>query len=576
MRTHRKLDAFEARSADSAVLQPHHPIAGMTYRSADYAREQIDLGNWLDLTIGESLRRTAAGFPSKIAVVDTNGELTFEELDRRSESVAASLLRLGLRPGDRVLFQVGTCVEFFIAFYGCMKAGVVPVCTLPQYRSTEMRHFAGKTSAKAIIVQADTGARTDPVDLAQQLAAVVPTLRHVIVVRGNRTGTHALDAMARAFTLGEAREQTRGVDPGPMDVATFQLSGGSTNLPKIIPRMHGEYLGATTRLSQRYELTGADVSLWSLPLVHNAGTLFAVLPVGLEGRMLILQSRVDIPEMLTLVDRYAVTFSGSIGPVAAKLLDVAGLKSAMSASLRQFFSLTRADVLEAHVGVPVGQMFGMTEGMVFASAPWTSAALRHETVGYPVSPADEVRLLVPGGETEVAFGEVGELCFRGPNTLTCYFGDPETTARSFTSDGFFRSGDLLRARRLDGFTCYVFEGRIKDNINRGGEKIGAEEIEGFVGRHPDVADVRVVAMPDPVFGEKACAFLVMHSGRPTPSLAQLCAFLLGLGIASYKFPERIERVDAFPLTGVGKIDKAALRTLIANQIAAESLREAVA
>ena len=250
-------------------------------------------------------------------------------------------------------------------------------------------------------------------------------------------------------------------------------------------------------------------------------------------------------------------------------------KSAKSATLRQFFSLTRADAVEAHVGIPVGQMFGMTEGMVFAAAPSTSATLRHKTVGYPVSPGDEVRLLVPGEEEEVAFGEVGELCFRGPSTLTCYFKDPETTARSFTSDGFFRSGDLLRARHLDGFTCYSFEGRIKDNINRGGEKIGAEEIEGFVGRHPDIADVRVVAMPDPVFGEKACAFLIMHAGRPAPDLAQLGQFLLGLDIAKYKFPERIEVVDAFPLTRVGKADKAALRTMIADKIAAET-RDAVA
>ena len=354
-------------------LVPRHPIEGMIYHRVEDAKRHLERGDWLDLTVGESLRRTAAVVPGKAAVIDHDGSLTFAELDRQSESVAASLLALGLEPGDRALFQVGTCREFFTAFYGCMKAGIVPVCTLPQYRATEMRHFAEATSAKAILVQADLNPRYDQIAFAQELTRTVPALRHVIVVRGERTGACALKAMASAYALEAARSQTAVADPSVMDVATFQLSGGSTNLPKIIPRIHGEYLGATIQLSRRYELNGDDVTLWSLPLVHNAGTLFVVLPVGLEGRTLVLQPRVDISEMLTLVERHKVTFSGSIGPVAAKLLEVPDFRSAKASSLRQFFSLARADAVEAHVGIPVGQMFGMTEGMVFAAAPSTPA-----------------------------------------------------------------------------------------------------------------------------------------------------------------------------------------------------------
>jgi non-ribosomal peptide synthetase component E (peptide arylation enzyme) len=280
--------------------------------------------------------------------------------------------------------------------------------------------------------------------------------------------------------------------------------------------------------------------------------------------------------MLTLIERHKVTFSGSIGPIAAKLLEVKDLSRHDIRSLRQFFSLTRADAVEAHVGIPVGQMFGMTEGMVFAAAPTTSTAIRHRTVGHPVSPGDEVRLLVPGEETEVAFGEIGELCFRGPSTLTAYFADAATTAASFTSDGFFRSGDLMRAHRMDDLICYSFEGRIKDNINRGGEKIGAEEVEGLIGQHPDIADCRVVAMPDLFYGEKACAYLIPHAGRKAPTVAELSEFLIKLGIAKYKIPERIEIIDAFPLTKVGKADKAKLREMIAAQLAKESANETTA
>jgi non-ribosomal peptide synthetase component E (peptide arylation enzyme) len=394
-------------------------------------------------------------------------------------------------------------------------------------------------------------------------------LNHVIIVRGEREGVIPLERMSTAFDVEVARAKTAGAAPGILDVATFQLSGGSTSLPKIIPRMHGEYLGATLQLSQRYQLTGDDISLWSLPLIHNAGTLFAVLPVALEGRTLVLQPRVDIPEMLTLIERHKVTFAGSIGPIAARLLEVNDLSRYDIQSLQQFFSLTRANAVETHLGIPVGQMFGMTEGMVFAAAPTASTAIRHRTVGHPVSPGDEVRLLIPGEQTEVLFGEVGELCFRGPSTLTGYFADPTATAASFTPDGFFRSGDLMRAHRLEGITCYSFEGRIKDNINRGGEKIGAEEIEALVAIHPDVADVRVVAMPDPEYGEKACAFLIMHVGRPAPTLKELTEFLLAKGIAKYKIPERIETLGIFPLTKVGKADKGKLRSMIAEKISEE-------
>jgi len=573
LRTDPKPEINAVIHSGAAKLAPQYPIEGVLYRSAEYAQRQLELGNWLDLTIGESLRATARAVPNKSAVIHPDGRVTFAELDARTESVAASLLEMGLQPGDRALFQLGTTQDFFTAFYGCMKAGVVPVCTLPQFRLAEMRHFAEITTARAIFVQADINSRFDQTNFAVELAAGIPELKYVIAVRGDHEGATPLERMATAFTADQARAKMANVAPGILDVAVFQLSGGSTNLPKIIPRMHGEYLGATRQLAERYELTGADVTLWSLPLIHNAGTLFAVLPVTLEGRTLVLQSRVDIPEMLRLVERHGVTFSGSIGPIAAKLLEVSDLQRHNIGSLRQFFSLTRADAVEAHVGIPVGQMFGMTEGMLFAAAPTTSASIRHHTIGYPVSPGDEVRLLVPGEETEVGFGEIGELCFRGPSTVTNYFADAGATAVSFTSDGFFRSGDLMRAHVLDGLTCYSFEGRIKDNINRGGEKIGAEEIEGLIVQHPNVADARVIAMPDPVYGEKACAYLIMHAGRPTPNLIELGEFMQGMGIAKYKIPERIETIEAFPLTKVGKADKAKMRAMIAEKLAVEAQKK---
>ena len=559
-----------AIAVGASTIGPRYPIPGVRYRSTEEAARELQAGNYHDIDIGETARRAAKAQPDGVAVVDPDGSLTFAELDEESESVAACLLQLGLQPGDRALFQLGTSRDYFVAFYGCMKAGIVPVCTLPQYREIEMLHFAKKTHARAFFVQADCNPNFDQIGFAEKIAATSGSVEHIVVVRGDRTGLQSLTEMAHRFRREEALARTAHIKPGILDVAVLQLSGGSTSLPKVIPRMHGEYLGATLHLSRRYGLSGSDVSLWSLPLVHNAGTLFVVLPVTLERRKLVLQTKLDIPEMLRLVGEHRVTFSGSIGPVAAKLLEVDDLARHDISSLRQFFALTRADVVEAHVGIPVGQMFGMTEGMVLASAPTAAQDIRHRTVGYPVCDSEEIRLLAPGTEDEVEFGAIGELCFRGPTTLTSYFDDEEANASSFTSQGFLRSGDLMRAHRIDGQVCYSFEGRIKDNINRGGEKIGAEEVEELAVRHPDIADVRVVAMPDPIYGEKVCAYVIPHIGGRAPDVKAFGDFLLELGIAKYKLPERVEVIDAFPLTRVGKADKAELRARIAAKIAAEA------
>ena len=147
---------------------------------------------------------------------------------------------------------------------------------------------------------------------------------------------------------------------------------------------------------------------------------------------------------------------------------------------------------------------------------------------------------------------------------------PDVNRASFTADGFFRTGDIMLARRIGGHPCYAFEGRIKDNIDRGGEKFGAEEVEALIVSHPAVNDARVVSMPDPMLGERACAFLIVKAGQPCPTVGSLGAFLHGKGLAKFKLPERIETIAEFPVTRVGKVDKQALRQMIAARVGSEA------
>ena len=562
-------------------MAPRYPIAGVRYRSEDERRAHLATGDWLDTTIGDAVRQAAANGGGKPAVIGHDGVLSFSELDGLTESAAAGLLAAGLRPGDRAIFQIGTVKEFFIAFFACCKAGIIPVCTLPQYRDIEIRNLAERSGATAFFVQADVHPSFDQVAFARRMRDAVPALRTLMVVRGTGAVTfgpdeHDLDALATALSPETARTRVAPFAPGPEDVAAFQMSGGSTGLPKLIPRMHSEYLGTTRALGARYELTHEDVSLWTLPLIHNAGMMYVVLPVALERRPVVLLHRFEIREFMEAVGRHRVSFSGSIGPIAPKMLELEDLASFDLSTLRQFFCLSRADALERHIDKTCGNMFGMTEGLVMASSPRDSEEMRHLTIGRPISRGDVVRILEPGTETEVAEGELGELTFRGPSTLTGYYADEAANAASFTSEGFLRTGDLVRMARFGGEACYVFEGRIKDNINRGGEKIGAEEVETVISAHPAVADVRVVAMPDRFYGEKVCAYIIARPGHAVPSLKGLSEFMIGQGIAKYKLPERIESINAFPVTSVGKADKAKLRAMIAEQVRREEAEGAAA
>ena len=552
-------------------MPPRFPIDGAVYRPAAEAESYFASGSWYRGTAGDLLRAAAAAVPGKAAVIGETGTLTFRELDERSESLAAALIASGLRPGDRALFQCGSNAEIFVALYGCFKAGVLPVCSLPQFREIEIGQLAARTQPKAYFVQADVHPAFDQAAFARGMQAV-HGITHLVVINGDAAaGEHSMDEMSRRYGANEAREIVAPWDPSPEDLLQLQLSGGSTGLPKVIPKFHGEYLGSVQALNRRFGIDQDDVTLWALPLIHNAGMLYVVMPTVLYRRTNVVQSRFDIRAFLEAIGTHRVTFTGSIGPVASRILEVADIERYDMSSLRQFFALAQAGAVEAHTGIPASNMFGITEGMYTVSSLDDPLEARHGTVGYPIDEANTIRLAAPETGDEVPLGNVGELTFAGPHIFTGYFNDPDANAASFTPDGFFRTGDLMRAIVIDGKPRYAFAGRLKDNINRGGEKFGAEEVENLIARHPAVAEARVVAMPDKHLGERACAYLILRPGHRAPDLAELGAFLAGFGLAKYKFPERLETIAEFPVTRVGKVDKAALRAHVARLINEEAV-----
>ena len=546
-----------------------HPIPGVTYLSAgDSARYRAG-GAWLESSAGDMLRAAARRAPARWALIAQERRLTYADFDEATERLGAALLELGLAPGDRALFQMGTVIETAIALFGCFKAGLVPVCTLPQHREIEMGELGRRSEATAYFVQADFSA-FDLTGFAAKLSADIASIRKIIVARGPAvSGARSFDELIDSVTLTQARARLARVEVGTEDVLTFQLSGGTTGVPKIIPRFHAEYMGSARDWARRQSMDANVVQLYALPLIHNAGQIASLFPALVMGGTTVLMPRMDPMVFCEWVERERVTHSMNIGPALAQMLDYADAPRHDLSSVTLLTSFNRCDLLEQHLKVPCANLFGITEGVLMVSAPDAPREARHQTVGRPVSDLDEIRLLEPGTEREVPFGAPGELCFRGPSTTRGYFRMPDVNRTSFTADGFFRTGDIMRAQPIGGHACYSFEGRIKDNIDRGGEKFGAEEVENLIGRHPHVADVKVVAMPDRVYGEKACAYVIMRPGHALLTVGELGAYLISLGLAKFKLPERVEAIDVFPLTRVGKVDKGALRQQITDKLTAE-------
>ncbi|GMX67304.1 (2,3-dihydroxybenzoyl)adenylate synthase [Paenibacillus elgii] len=518
---------------------------------ADFYRET---GCWQGETFGEMLRGRAAAYGERIAVVSGTSRISYAELDARVDRLAAGFYKLGIRQDDKVILQLPNIAEFIEVCFALFRLGALPVFALPLHRRSEIVYFSEFTNANAYIIS-DVEAGFDYRELAAQVQKQVPTLRHVIVAGDPGKFTALRDLYADP--LPDL--------PGPSsdDVAFLQLSGGSTGLPKLIPRTHDDYIYSLRMSAEVCALDEQSIYLAVLPAAHNyplsspgvLGTLYA------GGRVVL--SRGSSPdEAFPLIERERVTITAVVPPLALVWLDAAESRRSDLSSLRLLqvggakFSAEAARKVKPVLGCTLQQVFGMAEGLVNYTRPDDPEEILVNTQGRPMSPYDEIRI-VDDEDEEVAPGQVGHLLTRGPYTIRGYYKAEEHNARAFTADGFYRTGDMARLTP-EGYL--VVEGRAKDQINRGGDKVAAEEVENHLLAHPGVHDAAVVSMPDAYLGERSCAFIVPYPPAPTP--AELKAFLRERGLAAYKIPDRVEFMDSFPRTGVGKISKKALRELI--------------
>ena len=550
-----------------------NPMPGVVYPSEEASQRYVSNGPLGDDTLAERFMAAMAKWPDRIAIFSPEGQITYGQLDHDSDCFAAALMDMGLEPLDRVVFQIVNSVEIVVAIMACWKANLIPVCTLAAHRDAEISYLANHAAARAHFIGIEE--RFDFVGFARDIAAKTPSMEHLVVIRGD--GPDDIPHMAKMIASQDraaARARVEAVERDPYQVAMFQLSGGTTSIPKIIPRFNNEYFYNMDAFAEWYYYDENTVTFMPLQVIHNAAMVTTVFPVLLRGGEAVVTAKVDPPTVFGLLQERKPTYFGIVGAALSRMAQIGARDLLPLKQVKGVLSPNAGRKTEEVLGVKGLQLFGMTEGLIAYCRPTDPEEARLNTIGRPISEWDEVRILAPGTENDVAPGETGEMVSRGPYTFCGYYDAEERNKEAFTSDGFFRSGDLMSAHEIAGQVYYSFDGRLKDIISRGGEKINCEEVEQAASRHPGIASIMIVAMPDPDYDERACAFVVPSGNGDTPDVKGLMEFLVGEGLAKFKCPERIEIIDEFPTTASAKPSKPLLREMIQAKLVAEADRRA--
>jgi yersiniabactin salicyl-AMP ligase len=520
------------------------------------AAKYEQLGYWEPLTLGQQLRLWAERYQDRVALVEDDIRLTFIELDRRADELASGFLSMGIKKGDNVVVQLPNSISFVITCFALFRIGALPVLALPAHRETELDGIFSLAKPVAYIIPvAFLG--FDYKKMANQLVKKHPSVKFVITDGESENGISLAGISIPPVDL---------LSPFYRDAALLLLSGGTTGTPKLIPRTHTDYAYNAKAAAMRCKLNPQSVYLAVLPIAHNfplccpgiLGTLSA-------GGKVVLCKTTSCDEAFPLIEKERVTITALVPAVVNLWLEVLEWDTANDISSLEILQVG-GSILDENVARRImpemkcrlQQVYGMAEGLICCTSIDDPDHVIHSCQGRPLSDDDEIRI-VDGDGNDVAEGEYGELIVRGPYTIGGYYRAPEQNRNDFTPDGFYRSGDKVRITPDGNIQT---GGRVKEQINRAGEKIMPAEVEFYLCLHPDIKEAALVGLPDENLGERSCAYL-MTDNREI-SLADIDKFFNDVGVARYKMPDQIEFIDFWPLTSIGKVDKQKLKEMAAG------------
>jgi 2,3-dihydroxybenzoate-AMP ligase len=534
---------------------------------ADAAARYVAKGYWEGRPLGSYIADAAAKDPDAVCLVDGAMRLTYRELISRADGAAARLSRLGLGPDDRIVVQLPNCWQSIVVTLACLRLGAISVMAVQGHRKQEITKITEHSQARAIIT-AGVLKGFDHQALAHEVARESATVEHVLVVSDELyPGSLDLAEFLRPAdgpTLAPA-------EPDGTSVAFFVLSGGTTGAPKLIARTHNDFSYMVKRAAEICQVGRDTVYLAVLPLGHGF-PLNGVLGALFSGGRAVIAGSPAPERAFETIQAEGVTMTSLVPAIVQRWLEFRAADQSHDLSSLEVVQVSGSRIpdeiagrITPVLGCQLQNGYGMGEGLFCLTRPGDPAEVVQHTQGRPICPDDELRLVDEEGNP-VPDGEPGILLTRGPYTPRGYYRADESNMRSFVDDGWYNTGDIVR-RRPDG--NLIVEGRQKDVINRGGEKISAEELENFA-YQCGASLAAAVAMPDPELGEKICLYVV----GPAIDLEQVRATMQAAGVAPFKLPERLVHVDTLPFTAVGKVDKKALRADIAGRLAAERLAPA--
>jgi 2,3-dihydroxybenzoate-AMP ligase len=545
------------------------PLDGFRPYETEDGEKYNRLRWWAGLTFGDILDKAADIYPEKEALVDGEKRLTYSRVRDHVNRLAVSLMALDLKPLDRAMVQLPNWHEFVFAYFALQKIGTIPILILPRHREYEINHIARLTEAVAwILPEKHKGTNYGPI--LQSVLKENHSLKYSITVRGRgEAGRLRLDALIDDPEPDEgALRRLARRRPDPMEVAHMGPTGGTTGLPKVVPRTHNDYLCRVEYLARSWELESRDTLLLVAPVTHDLTFSVGLCSAIFTFARTVMLDDTGAESICRIIEKERVTAIAWTPTLAHRVLQYERLKDFNLTSLQKIYcggGMSSPELIRSaseKLGCRVLNGYGGTEGMSTLPRLHDDLERKCLTVGRPTCPYDVYRIVDTGGR-EVPPNVPGELAVKGPGIFTGYYKMPGENAQVFDREGFFRTGDQAM---IDDAGDIVLTGRLKDIIVRGGENISPVEIENLIIAHPDVEAVAVIGMPDPVMGEKACAYIQPRQGKQIP-LEEIKAFLRKRGASVLQYPERVEMVDSLPVVGSkGLVDKKALREDIRKKV----------
>jgi cyclohexanecarboxylate-CoA ligase len=531
------------------------------------ARER-QAGRWLDRFVDGYASGAARRTPGAPAVIDAAACLSYADADRRIAATAASLQDLGVARAEVVSWQLPNWHEAYVLHQAILRIGAVSNPIIPIYRQRELTYILNEAGSR-VFVMPEIFRGFSYTGMLAEIRPSLPSLEHVILCRP--TGASRLPDFA---DLAAGDRQPAPVERGPDDPMLLLFTSGTTALPKGAVHTHNTLDYENRSIIEVFGLTGSDVVFMPSPVSHITGLLYGLQLPAMLGTAVVFQDVWDPGTALQLIERHRCTFTVAATPFLHGVTYHPQLGSFDVSSLR-VFACGGADVppglirdARDRLGCVASRIYGSTEFPTLSTCgPDDPPGKGAFTDGRAIGAAEGRVVDAEGLQTRP--GEVGELLVTGPELFLGYL-RPGDDAGAFTPDGWFRTGDLA-ARDADGYL--TIRGRKKDIVLRGGENISVAEVEDLLFDHPLIGEVAVVAMPDPVMVERACAFVVPPGGVP-PTLGDLASYLVERGLARQKIPERLEVVSELPKTLSGKVQKFRLREIIRDTLAREASLEA--